>query len=113
MQQVQRLDVSTTPSAASTTPVRMFCRHWLTGRRGLILGGLALVALGFALGWNWLTAIGVAPIIVSLAPCAAMCALGTCAMMRGRAAAAKPETVAQANLSTAERGGEQQSGSAG
>lgn len=83
MQQSQRLDVRAAPNV-SILPVRLFLGHWLTGRHGLILGGIAIVAAGLALGWNWLTAIGVAPIILSLAPCAAMCAVGACAMMKGR-----------------------------
>lgn len=60
-----------------------FVRHWLSGRRGLIVGGLVVVIAGLALGWNWLSAIGVAPIILSLAPCAVMCAVGACAMRKG------------------------------
>jgi hypothetical protein len=31
-----------------------------------------------ALNWGWLTAIGLAPVLVSLAPCAVMCGLGLC-----------------------------------
>ena len=52
----------------------------------LVLVGVAavLVALGLYLGWGWLAALGLAPIILSLAPCVAMCALGLC-MMRGGA----------------------------
>ena len=60
-------------------------RPWVTDRRGLIIGGLAVATTGLAIGWNWLSAIGVAPLILSLAPCAAMCALGACAMRRGHA----------------------------
>lgn len=45
---------------------------------GLVLGGS-----GLALGWDWLTAVGVAPLIVSAAPCVLMCALGLCMMGRG------------------------------
>lgn len=53
-------------------------RHYLGSRLGLlILAGLAVVG-GLALNWGWLTAIGIAPILVSLLPCAAMCALGLC-----------------------------------
>lgn len=77
-------------------------RCYLSGRRGLlILAGLALAA-GLTLNWGWLTAAGVAPILVSLLPCAAMCALGLCmnraggkacstgASARGAAAGATP-----------------------
>ena len=51
------------------------------GRRGLVIAALAVIAAGLALNWGWLTALGAAPLILSLAPCAAMCALGLC--MRG------------------------------
>lgn len=57
-----------------------FLRRWLTGRRGLIVVAIAFAGGGLALGWSWLVAVGVAPLILSLAPCAAMCALGVCAM---------------------------------
>lgn len=50
------------------------------GRRGLLLAGLAAAGGGLALNWGWLTAIGAAPIILALAPCAVMCALGMCMM---------------------------------
>jgi hypothetical protein len=56
---------------------------WLRGRRGLILTAVALAGLGLALGWNWLAAAGVAPLLLSLLPCAAMCALGFCMMGKG------------------------------
>jgi len=53
-------------------------RHDMGGGRVLLaLAGLALAA-GLALNWGWLTAAGIAPILVSLLPCAAMCALGLC-----------------------------------
>ena len=49
-------------------------------RHRLVIGGiiLLLLAAGFAWQWSWLVAIGVAPLLVSFAPCAAMCALGLC-----------------------------------
>lgn len=54
---------------------------WLSKRRIVLLAGLGTLAAGLALNWGWLTAVGAAPILLSLAPCAAMCALGLC--MRG------------------------------
>lgn len=52
--------------------------YYLGGRRGLIiLVGLAIVT-GLALNWSWLTAAGLAPILISVLPCLAMCALGLC-----------------------------------
>ena len=53
-------------------------RDRLGGRRGLLIGGAVLAAAGLAFGWSWLTAIGLAPILIGLAPCLAMCALGLC-----------------------------------
>ena len=102
------------PPAAETAPtqtVRRVMRRWLTGRRGLIVAGAAIVAAGLALGWSWLTAIGVAPVILSLAPCAAMCAIGACAMRKGNSAAVKPDACQQAttpdSASTPSRSSEQ------
>lgn len=58
-------------------------RSYLTGRRGLILLALAIIAVGVTLNWGWLVAIGVAPILLALAPCAVMCALGVCMSKMG------------------------------
>lgn len=55
----------------------------LRGRWGVILGASALAIGGAALGWPWLVAIGVAPILLSILPCAVMCALGICMMGKG------------------------------
>ena len=52
------------------------------GRRGLILAAMAIIAAGMALNWGWLTAIGAAPLILAVAPCAVMCGLGVCAMCK-------------------------------
>jgi hypothetical protein len=53
-------------------------RYWLRGRNGVIaLIGLALV-IGAALNWSWLVAGGVVPLLMTVLPCAAMCALGLC-----------------------------------
>ena len=53
---------------------------WLQGTRGVILAAVAVAGGGAALGWPWLVAIGVAPILLSVLPCAVMCALGLCMM---------------------------------
>ena len=96
MQRSDIIKLAATSSTLSTHAVPDVVRQWLSGRRGLIIGGGAVVIAGLALGWNWLSAIGVAPIILSLAPCAAMCALGACAMMRGGSSCAKPASPQQA-----------------
>ena len=48
------------------------------GRFWLVLAAVAVVA-GAAFNWSWLVAVGVAPLLLTLLPCAAMCALHLCA----------------------------------
>ena len=58
------------------------------GRNRLVLGAIALgvITAAAAWQWSWLVAIGVAPLLISFAPCAAMCGLGLCMhRMGGRA----------------------------
>lgn|SRR5574337_1111977 len=49
-------------------------------RNRLLVGGAAmsLIAAGLIWQWSWLVAIGVAPLLLSAAPCVAMCAVGLC-----------------------------------
>jgi hypothetical protein len=49
----------------------------------LVLAAVALVA-GAALNWSWLVAVGVAPLLLAVLPCVAMCALGLCAHKRAQ-----------------------------
>jgi hypothetical protein len=65
------------------------------GRNRLLVGGaaLALIAAGLIWQWSWLVAIGVAPLLLSAAPCVAMCALGLCMhRMSGAAGAVEKQT---------------------
>ena len=84
------LDIAN-PKAWPASATRDLIRSWFTGRRGLIIiiGGIAIVAAGLYLSWSWLAAIGAAPIILSQAPCAAVCAIGACSMMKGNSSCAK------------------------
>lgn len=52
-------------------------------KRLMWAAAFAAVAGALVLGWPWLTAIGAASVLISVLPCAAMCALGLC-MNRGR-----------------------------
>ena len=57
-------------------------RYYFRGRRGwLVLGGVA-VAAGLAFNWGWLVTAGIAPILISVLPCVAMCAVGVCCMKK-------------------------------
>lgn len=67
-----------TPNISPTRDLRDAVRSHLHGWRGItILASVAIVA-GLVFNWSWLVAAGVAPVLLSLLPCAAMCALGLC-----------------------------------
>ena len=51
---------------------------YIGGRRGLIILAIGIVGGGMAVNWGWLVAVGIAPILLAVAPCAAMCAFGLC-----------------------------------
>lgn len=57
-------------------------RPWLIG------GALVLVPLLLWGGWDWLAATGLATVLIAVAPCLAMCALGLC--MRGGKSNSEP-----------------------
>ena len=69
------------PSLAQAT--RALLLHYLGNRRVLAVLALAVVGTSLALNWGWLAAAGIAPILLALAPCAAMCALGLCMSKMG------------------------------
>lgn len=78
------VEVSRAQEPSLAGDLSFFVRYWLRDRRVLI--GIAAVALvgGAALNWGWLVAVGAAPLILALAPCAAMCALGMCMKGKGK-----------------------------
>ena len=53
-------------------------RYWLRGRNGVIAMIVLTVVIGAALNWSWLVAVGVAPLLLTVLPCAVMCGLGLC-----------------------------------
>ncbi len=73
------MTVSTdTSPVPATRPSVNAIRAFLGNRRGLLVLGGAVLVLSLALKWNWLVAAGIAPLLLALAPCLAMCALGLC-----------------------------------
>ena len=60
-----------------------------TNKRLLIITAMGVIGGGMALNWGWLTAIGVAPLIFALAPCAVMCGFGMCAMCKSSGSCSK------------------------
>lgn len=66
------------PETSLGQDILALLKHWLGGRRRLLMLGLAAVAGGLWLGWPTLVAAGVAPLLLGVLPCVAMCALGLC-----------------------------------
>ena len=65
------------------------------GRRGFVISALALIGAGLALNWGWLSAVGAAPLILALAPCAAMCASGLCMKGGSKSCSSKTDAAAE------------------
>jgi len=63
---------------APSRPLADRLPSWLQGRRGLIALTALALGLGAAFNWSWLVAAGIAPLLLSVLPCVAMCALGLC-----------------------------------
>ena len=55
-------------------------RYYLGTRFGLLAIAVLALGLGAYSSWGWLVAAGIAPLLLTFAPCAAMCALGLCTM---------------------------------
>jgi hypothetical protein len=81
-------DANIATQTASPNPIR----SWLGNRVVLGITGTTATVAGLALGWDWLTAIGVAPLILTAAPCLVMCALAMCMMGKGGQGSTGPET---------------------
>lgn len=77
-------------TSGSAMHPRAVLQFWISDRRVLAVAGLTIAGTGLTLGWNWLTAVGVAPLIVSAAPCLVMCAVGVCVMCRSNQARSAP-----------------------
>ena len=71
---------------AAARPIRL---RMPFGQRGWLISAFALITAGIVFNWGWLTALGLAPLILSLAPCAAMCAVGACAMCKSKSCDSK------------------------
>ena len=69
---------SKTADASLTHDLWHASRYYLGSRWALVAIALVVAAGGIALNWSWLVAAGIAPIFLTLLPCAVMCGLGLC-----------------------------------
>ncbi len=77
------MTTSETTEMADASPRRgwlPFARFYLGNRWVLLALGGGVLVTGAALNWSWLVAVGIAPILIAVAPCAIMCAVGLCSM---------------------------------
>jgi hypothetical protein len=88
-------ETTNVPAMPATAPWRM-----PLGRRGLILAAMALIGAGLWLNWGWVAAIGAAPLILALAPCAVMCGLGLCMMGGSKSCASKSNPAGEPETTT-------------
>src|SRR6266542_2526080 len=75
------MTTSNTTKTASPSPARDLldaARHYLGGRRALLILAIGALIGGIALNWNWLVAAGIAPLLLTALPCLVMCGLGLC-----------------------------------
>ena len=72
-----------------------FLRWHLGGRRVWVAVAAIAGAGGLIFNWSWLVAIGVAPVLFAILPCAAMCALGLCVNRMTGAACSSEQPGAQ------------------
>jgi hypothetical protein len=74
------IDTTKTADAAAARGWLQLAQIYLGNRWVLLLLGGLLLIVGLFVNWGWLVAVGAAPVLLSLAPCAVMCALGLCSM---------------------------------
>jgi hypothetical protein len=80
---------------ASARDLGQMARRYLSGWRGVIVLVILALTAGLALGWSWLVAAGIAPILISVLPCLAMCALGLCMHRGGGRSCSAEDTTAK------------------
>ena len=97
------LSSSADPSSSQPSRARPYnLRRVLASRRALVAIAAVAVTIGLAFNWSWLVAAGVAPVLLSVLPCVAMCALGLCMNGMGqRSIARETSSDVDAETSTA------------
>lgn len=78
-------------------PVRPLGVARLGRHRRLVVGAaaLGLITAAAAWQWSWLVAAGIAPLLLSAAPCAVMCGLGLCMGRMGSRSCGSASSVQQ------------------
>src|SRR5260370_37351892 len=78
-------------------------RFYLVGRCGVLVLVIIAALAGIGLGWNWLIAAGIAPLLLTALPCLVICGLGLCMnKMLGSSCASDTAQAKTAELSRSE-----------
>ncbi len=92
MNAIELIQASETSSRRNFLPA---ARSLLSGRRVLVAAGVAIAGAGLALNWSLLVAAGIAPLLLGVLPCVAMCALGLCMNGMAGSSCSTPDTSAR------------------
>lgn len=76
MENVRNVEANAAPAQECCAPAAK--SGWLNSRNLLIGAAIAGGTGALVLGWDWLVAAGMASIVIAVAPCLVMCALGMC-----------------------------------
>ena len=68
-------------------------RYYVGTRTGIVAAAAVVIGAGAWFNWGWLVAVGIAPLVVNVLPCAAMCALGLCMSGKNKSAGNVSPTV--------------------
>lgn len=89
------------PRGSPAAGIAHVVRRFPGGRRGIVALGAIGLALGAALNWSWLVAVGMAPVILGVLPCLGMCVFGLCmTKVVGRSCAGEPSSRATAEATS-------------
>jgi hypothetical protein len=70
--------MDTTASLPTGAATRLSLARLVRSRLAIGAVAIGVIAVAAVWQWSWLAAIGAAPLLLSVAPCAAMCGLGLC-----------------------------------
>ena len=75
-------ETTKTKDSSLTRDILFAARFYLGNRWALLVLAIIAAVAGLAFNWNWLVAVGLAPILLSTLPCLLMCVFGACMMCR-------------------------------
>ena len=75
---MESIDEQKTPVILQWQGILASVRRRLTSRTALIAAAILAITAGAMFNWSVLVAAGIAPLILGVLPCVAMCALGLC-----------------------------------